>query len=583
MIKNNLKTIPIAAFCAVLGAGVVALATQTNYLGTVFIADTTTPANQLKVNSDGSINANVSGGGGSGTVTSVATGNGLSGGPITTTGTISCNQATSAAFGCVEVDGTTITAAAGVISAAAGAGPFLPLAGGTLTGPVSTNSQITSTLATGTAPLVVASTTNVANLNASSLSGATFAAPGAIGGTTASTGKFTTATIGAGSAITSSGPGGALGSNAFNSTAFISGLTVGTTTITSGSSTNIEYNNGGVLGEYTISGTGTAVAMTASPTFTGTVGAAAITATGILRTSSAGSAAAPSLVVGNSTTGCYSVSTTGFGCSVNGGAKFDYGITTAGTLTALGQIVATTNVGSSSNTGLFFIRNGTAVLSAPAAATWQLGNVDAASPVAQTLEVQNVAAGNANTAGVAWTLQGSLSNGSGAGGNIVLATTQSTAASGTQNTALAGITILGGTQLVEINQISSDAGLTDTTVCQDTTLHGLHAGTGTAGICLGNVSSLRFKHDWQPLVDGLSVMNALDPATYRYNDGIADGGTQLRVGFSAERYAEVLPQFTRYDSEGKPNGLDMLAAFPYAVSAIQQLDARVRKLERRVH
>ena len=54
--------------------------------------------------------------------------------------------------------------------------------------------QYTSTIATGTAPLVVSSTTNVANLNASSLGGATFAAPGAIGGTTAGPGTFTTVT-----------------------------------------------------------------------------------------------------------------------------------------------------------------------------------------------------------------------------------------------------------------------------------------------------------------------------------------------------------------------------------------------------
>jgi hypothetical protein len=53
------------------------------------------------------------------------------------------------------------------------------------------NGQLQSTVATGTAPFTVASTTNVANLNASSLSGATFAAPGAIGGTTAAAGTFT--------------------------------------------------------------------------------------------------------------------------------------------------------------------------------------------------------------------------------------------------------------------------------------------------------------------------------------------------------------------------------------------------------
>jgi hypothetical protein len=54
------------------------------------------------------------------------------------------------------------------------------------------NDTITSSVTTGTAPLVVASTTNVANLNASLLNGATFESPGAIGSTTASTGAFTT-------------------------------------------------------------------------------------------------------------------------------------------------------------------------------------------------------------------------------------------------------------------------------------------------------------------------------------------------------------------------------------------------------
>lgn len=51
-----------------------------------------------------------------------------------------------------------------------------------------------SSVATGTAPFIVTSTTNVPNLNASSLNGATFAAPGAIGGTTPNTGRFTTLT-----------------------------------------------------------------------------------------------------------------------------------------------------------------------------------------------------------------------------------------------------------------------------------------------------------------------------------------------------------------------------------------------------
>lgn len=69
----------------------------------------------------------------------------------------------------------------------------------TFTGP------IVSTLATGTAPLAVASTTVVANLNVSQLLGSTWAVPGAIGSTTPSTGSFTglaaSGTVTAGSAI----------------------------------------------------------------------------------------------------------------------------------------------------------------------------------------------------------------------------------------------------------------------------------------------------------------------------------------------------------------------------------------------
>lgn len=48
-----------------------------------------------------------------------------------------------------------------------------------------------------------------------------------------------------------------------------SGITVGTTTITGGADTRILYDNAGVLGEYTITGTGTVVAMATNPTLSG--------------------------------------------------------------------------------------------------------------------------------------------------------------------------------------------------------------------------------------------------------------------------------------------------------------------------
>ncbi len=61
-------------------------------------------------------------------------------------------------------------------------------------GAVSVTKQITSTLATGTAPLVVASTTVVANLNVSALLGSTWASPAAIGTGTPAAGTFTALT-----------------------------------------------------------------------------------------------------------------------------------------------------------------------------------------------------------------------------------------------------------------------------------------------------------------------------------------------------------------------------------------------------
>lgn len=52
---------------------------------------------------------------------------------------------------------------------------------------------------------------------------------------------------------------------------------VGTTAITGGSSGNVEYNNAGLVGEMTTSGSGTQLALTNSPTFTGTVATAGLT------------------------------------------------------------------------------------------------------------------------------------------------------------------------------------------------------------------------------------------------------------------------------------------------------------------
>ena len=82
-----------------------------------------------------------------------------------------------------------------------------------------------------------------------------------------------------------------------------------------------------------------------------------------------------------------------------------------------------------------------AILTGPTAAALQLGAADAASPVAQTLQVQNVVGGTSNTAGTDFTVAGSIGTGTGAGGQIIFRTAPAKSTNTTQNTLATGLTI----------------------------------------------------------------------------------------------------------------------------------------------
>lgn len=84
---------------------------------------------------------------------------------------------------------------------------------------------------------------------------------------------------------------------------------------------------------------------------------------------------------------------------------------------------------------------GNGIQTSPAAATLQLGAADAASPVAQTLQVQNVVGGTSNTAGTNFTIAGSIGTGTGAGGQIILQTAPAKTTNTTQNTLSTAVTI----------------------------------------------------------------------------------------------------------------------------------------------
>lgn len=180
----------------------------------------------------------------------------------------------------------------------------------------------------------------------------------------------------------------------------------------------------------------------------------------------AGSAPSPGIGVGIAGTGLYSVSTTGFGFTLNGVQIGDYGITTANTWhlnaalisnsTVTGTSVITNGgviLGSSgltlANTGAL-IWSSRSVLTAPSAAAVQFGAADIAAPVAQSILFQNVVAGTSNTAGANATLRGSLSTGSGTSGDIIFQTGSTGAGATAQNTAVTALTIKGATQQVQL-------------------------------------------------------------------------------------------------------------------------------------
>jgi hypothetical protein len=157
---------------------------------------------------------------------------------------------------------------------------------------------------------------------------------------------------------------------------------------------------------------------------------------------------------------------------VGGADVLDYGVTNAGLFTINGLI---TNGNLQFNAGSFILWNGDTVIGRGGAASFRLGAQDVASPVAQTIGVQNVVAGSANTAAANFTIQGGLSNGSGAGGDIHFKTTLSSASSGVQNVGSDALVIKGGTQLLQFGSAGFTANATSAVALTSLGPAGAHA------------------------------------------------------------------------------------------------------------
>lgn len=332
-------------------------------------------------------------------------------------------------------------------------------------------------------------------------------------------------------------------------------LTVGSSTISGGTTTRILYDNAGVLGEYTLTGSGTVVAMQSGPTFTGTVtiptpftlGAVSVTSTGTqinylasatgttgttstnlvfstsptLVTPVLGVATATSVALNGATIGTNALAVTGTatistslalgGATIGSDALGITGTATiSSTLNANGNVLLASASLLEWNADLIVARVGAASMRLGAAA------VDTG-PVAQTISVQNtLAGGTSNVAGADFTIKGSQGKGTGAGGNIIFqvapAGSTGTTVNGLQSKLIVaaggGITVGGG---VGNAAISFGSGFADTSA-------------------ISNINSSGNDTIWQERNTGNTVLTISYATGYLLaNKGVAIGATDAFI------------------------------------------------------
>lgn len=170
--------------------------------------------------------------------------------------------------------------------------------------------------------------------------------------------------------------------------------------------------------------------------------------------------------------------------------RLDYGVTIPSQWSLGGNLTLTTGNIVVGGAVIYFNGSFNTLLQGATAATFAFGGSDAASPVAQTLSVQNVVGGTAATNGVNWTLIGSLSTGTGVSGDIIFKTGLNPGSGTTQAAATTAFTIKGESQAVWLSSTLVDVGYT---YSQPT--------TGQT-VTLGN-------KDWHTIIDPAGALLAL--------------------------------------------------------------------------
>lgn len=457
------------------------------------------------------------------------------------------------------------------------------------------NQPAAFTIATGTAPFSVSSTTNVPNLNASSLSGATFASPGAIGGTSPGAGTFLALTA-----------NGVANINASNNAA----TNIGTGTTTSA----VSFCN--VLNVCTFDGP---IALAQGTSYSGStwttagigisVGAATFndsTATGTTTSEAINAIAAPTLTSTSAATitnlsNLYLAAPV---ASTNVTATHLLALQTPGIIASVQPSIAANTVVDG-----IWLNDPTAAATtneqySPAihftGQAWHTGSGGASQST--DWEIFNQATeGFASTAqsyinfvysvgGGSYNSEFSVSQSGQATANAYAITGSGASVSTIGN----GINASASNTLQLIAGSTSVATFTSTTDNLPTLPASTAAQTGyvcwsstggalsydTTNTCL--VSSERYKHDIEPLNEGLDAVMKLRPVSYQLNDDMNPAHIGRQVGFVAEEVQKVDATLTPLDNEGKPRAVEYDKIAVLAVGAIQDQQREIASLQRQV-
>lgn len=354
-------------------------------------------------------------------------------------------------------------------------------------------------------------------------------------------------------------------------------LVVGTTTIGSGTTTRILYDNAGVLGEYTLTGTGTVVAMQTAPTFI-----TSITAPLVIGGTGAGSS-----LTYESTSGA---GTTDFHAWLTGSQNEKMRLDTSGQLgIGLGGLTAGAklHVGANDSSSAVITERASTDTGAPSY-DFRKARGTLASP---TIVSSGDTAGDftfraydggayRRLAQITATVDGTP-GASDMPGRIGF----STVLDGTITNTLRMSIFNDGGVLIGAGTTSPGAGLfavtgmtnvaTTSAVCYNTGT-GLVSYDGTIGTC--TVSDERLKNIGPRIDKALDKLLKINGVYYTWKDQTMGIGRQIGVG--AQTVEKVFPELVHIDSEGKKSADYMRLTAPI-IEALREINGRLKMLENR--